>query len=111
MNNRLCAYRIMWVFVYFDLPTETKQDRKDYALFRKNLLKMGFDMLQYSIYARCCPSWEAADSMAKNVEYVLPPYGNISIMMLTDKQFSRIKNFYGAERMINHKPPDQILMF
>ncbi len=42
--ERLNAYRIMWVFVMFDLPTETKMERKQYALFRKKILKDGFQM-------------------------------------------------------------------
>ena len=36
---RLNAYHIMWVFVFFDLPTETKKNRKDAARFRKDLEK------------------------------------------------------------------------
>ena len=33
--GRLDEYRIMWVFVFFDLPTETRQNRRDHARFRK----------------------------------------------------------------------------
>lgn len=43
-QDRLNQYRIMWVLVLFDLPTETKKDRKVYADFRKNLQKDGFTM-------------------------------------------------------------------
>jgi CRISPR-associated protein Cas2 len=32
----------MWVLVFFDLPTETKKDRKIYSKFRKDLLQDGF---------------------------------------------------------------------
>ena len=35
--ERFNEYRIMWILVLFDLPTETKKDKKAYALFRKNL--------------------------------------------------------------------------
>ena len=38
----------MWVLVFFDLPTETKQDRKNYARFRKNMLADGFQMFQFA---------------------------------------------------------------
>ena len=61
MNNRLNAYRIMWVLVLFDLPTETAAERKIYAKFRKNILKDGFQMFQFSIYLRHCASRENAD--------------------------------------------------
>ena len=49
--DRFSEYRIMWVLVLFDLPTETKKDKKAYAEFRKNLQKDGFTMFQFSIYA------------------------------------------------------------
>ncbi|HET8962544.1 MAG TPA: CRISPR-associated endonuclease Cas2, partial [Chitinophagales bacterium] len=51
----------MWVLVLFDLPTETAEERKIYAKFRKNLLKDGFAMFQFSIYLRHCSSRENAE--------------------------------------------------
>ena len=47
--DRFSEYRIMWVLVFFDLPTETKRERKFYAEFRKKLLQDGFTMFQFSI--------------------------------------------------------------
>ena len=45
---RLNAYHIMWLFVFFDLPVSTKKEMKAAALFRKNLEKDGFSMMQFS---------------------------------------------------------------
>ena len=59
--ERLNAYRIMWVIVMFDMPTETKVDRKRYAKFRKQILEDGFNMFQFSMYIRHCMSRENAD--------------------------------------------------
>ncbi|WP_290454125.1 CRISPR-associated endonuclease Cas2, partial [uncultured Muribaculum sp.] len=50
MNSRISEYRVMWVFVFFDLPTETKHQRKQAAKFRKNLICDGFTMFQFSFY-------------------------------------------------------------
>ena len=50
----------MWVIVMFDLPTDTKADRRSYALFRKSLIQDGFSMLQFSVYIRHCASDENA---------------------------------------------------
>ena len=50
--DRFSEYRIMWVLVFFDLPTESKRERKLYADFRKKLLQDGFTMFQFSIYVR-----------------------------------------------------------
>ena len=59
-SDRLNAYRIMWTLVMYDLPTETKKERKAAANFRKELLKDGFSMFQFSMYVRHSPSSENA---------------------------------------------------
>lgn len=101
----------MWIFTFFDLPTETKKNRKDYALFRKNLMKEGFSMLQYSVYIRHCTSYESAEAQIKRVESNLPPEGSISLMTITDKQFEKIKHYWGAEKTDPPGTPQQIEMF
>jgi CRISPR-associated protein Cas2 len=58
---RLNAYHIMWLFVFFDLPVTTKKERKLATGFRKNLLKDGFTMMQFSVYNRHCASKESAE--------------------------------------------------
>ncbi len=91
MNHRFSEYRIMWVLVFFDLPTATKKDRKAYALFRKRIQQDGFTMFQMSIYVRHCASMENAEVHIKRVSAILPEIGKIAIMCITDKQFSDIK--------------------
>ena len=93
--NRFSEYRIMWVLVFFDLPTITKKDKKGYATFRKNLQRDGFMMFQLSIYARHCASYDNATVHIKRVKSFLPQYGNVCIMCITDKQFSNIEVFNG----------------
>jgi len=107
----LSEYRIMWIFVFFDLPTETKQQRFDYRKFREFLLKDGFDMHQYSVYKRCCPSREHAEAKTKSIKKHLPNDGNISVMMVTDKQFGMIKHYFCGKAVKDMHPPDQISMF
>jgi CRISPR-associated protein Cas2 len=77
----------MWILVFFDLPTETKRDKKAYMDFRKALQKDGFTMFQFSIYVRHCASMENADVHIKRVQSFLPKYGKVGIMCITDKQF------------------------
>jgi CRISPR-associated protein Cas2 len=109
--DRLNQYRIMWVFVYFDLPTQTKKQRKDYSTFRKQLLTDGFAMIQYSIYARHCSSRENADVHKKRVKRHLPPHGEIIVFEITDKQFGMME-FYSGKK-IGSKPdtPQQLELF
>ena len=93
ITDRLSKYRVMWVFVFFDLPTETKQDRRNYALFRKALQKDGFAMMQYSIYVRHCSSRENAEVHVKRVKSFLAPKGEIIVFTLTDKQYEMMEFF------------------
>ena len=68
--DRISEYRVMWVLVFFDLPTDTKKERKAAAEFRKNLILDGFVMFQFSIYMRHCPSAENANVHIKRVKTV-----------------------------------------
>ncbi len=94
-------YRNMWVLVLFDIPVETKKQRKAAASFRKQLIKDGFSMFQFSIYMRNCPSRENADVHIKRVKYMLPEYGHIGVLKITDKQFGMMELFY------SRKPADK----
>jgi CRISPR-associated protein Cas2 len=87
----------MWIFTFFDLPTESQKQRKAYAQFRKNLIENGFTMMQFSVYIRHCASREAMDAHIRRVESYLPKEGKISIMEVTDKQYERIRNYWGKE--------------
>lgn len=97
--------------VFFDLPTETKKQRKDAAAFRKNLLEDGFTMFQFSIYTRHCASRENAQVHINRVEMLLPPYGTVCIMTITDKQFGEIHIFRGQKPKKPNAPGQQLELF
>ena len=91
--DRFSEYRVMWVLVFFDLPTDTKKERKESADFRKRLLADGFIMFQFSIYMRHCASVENANVHIKRVKSFLPPLGQVGILTITDKQFGSMELF------------------
>lgn len=101
----------MWVMVFFDLPVETKKDRKNYAVFRKSMLKDGFTMFQFSAYLRHCASRENADVHVKRVQKNLPPKGHVGILTITDKQFGMMQIFYGREEKEKPPTPQQLELF
>jgi CRISPR-associated protein Cas2 len=109
--ERFNEYRIMWVLVLFDLPTETKKERKAYADFRKKILKDGFTMFQFSIYMRHCASRENADVHIKRVKSFLPDTGDIGIMCITDKQFGEIEIFHSRKPTKVDQPCQQLELF
>lgn len=98
MFDRLNAYRVMWILVHFDLPTETKIDRKNYARFRKKIMADGFTMFQFSMYIRHCSSKENTEVHVKRVKSILPPKGHIGILTVTDKQFGMMEIFRSRAR-------------
>lgn len=109
--DRFSEYRIMWILVFFDLPTETKKDKKEYALFRKRLCRDGFTMFQFSIYVRHCASMENAEVHIKRVKSFLPEYGKVGILCVTDKQFGNIDLFYGKKTIPQKSPGIQLELF
>jgi CRISPR-associated protein Cas2 len=109
--ERLNQYRIMWVFVYFDLPTQTKKERKAYTTFRKQLMTDGFAMIQYSIYARHCSSRENAQVHKNRVKRHLPPAGQVIVFEITDKQFGMMEFYTGKSNVQRPDTPQQLELF
>ena len=83
----------MWIIVCFDLPTNTKLERKSYTDFRKSLLKLGYEMLQFSVYIRWCGSAESMETHFITLNNNLPRWGKVSVFNFTDRQFGMVKHF------------------
>jgi len=109
--ERFSEYRIMWLLVLFDLPTETKKDIRAYTRFRKNLISDGFTMFQFSIYIRHCASMENAEVHKKRIRSFLPEYGKVGVICLTDKQFADIDLFFGQKPLPPNAPGQQLELF
>ncbi len=107
----ISQYRVMWVLVFFDLPTECKTDRKAASKFRKQLLQDGFSMFQFSIYLRHCPSRENAEVHKKRIKSWLPKKGQVAIIHITDKQFGMMELFSGSKEIEIEKPSQQLELF
>ena len=95
----------------FDLPVKLKKDQKAAALFRKNLEKDGFVMHQYSVYMRYCGSVESVAVHIKRVRSFAPPTGLVSILSITDKQYSNIVNIWGKIQKKTRPTPLQLEFF
>lgn len=109
--DRINQYRIMWLFVFFDLPVKTKKERKQATIFRKKLLQNGFAMLQYSVYVRHCASWQSGQVHIKRLKSNIPSYGQVSILQITDKQYGEIINFWAQNTAKLPQSPAQLQLF
>lgn len=109
--TQLSAYRLMWMLVIFDLPVETKKQRKEAAKFREFLLDQGFEMSQFSNYMRLVRGKEQFDTYTRKIEANLPERGDVFIFQFTDKQYENIVRFSDQSRRKRQKNPDQIALF
>ena len=110
-QETLNAYHIMWLYVMFDLPVETKSQRRKAAQFRKNLMKDGFGMHQFSVYTRHCASGEAAAVHIERVKQLVPEEGSVSILKVTDKQFGDTIHLVGRKTKPPPRAPQQLEFF
>ena len=108
---QLNQYRILWILVFYDLPTETNKERKIAARFRKDIMKDGFAMFQFSIYIRHCSSRENMEVHIKRVKRLLPEKGHVGMLTVTDKQFGSMEIFYGQKPAERQGIPQQLEMF
>ena len=107
----ISGYRCMWIIVMFDLPVDTPQERRAYAQFRKKLLRDGFTRMQYSVYTRHCASRENADVHVARVEATIPDDGEVRAIIITDRQYERMRVFWGKTRKSPENPPRQLELF
>ena len=107
----LSGYRVLWILVMFDLPTDTKARRREASKFREFLLDQGFERSQFSVYARFCNGKEAYQAHVHQIECSLPAFGDVQILQFTDKQYENIVRFSGPERTAQKKSPSQLVLF
>ena len=101
----------MWIFVLFDLPTQTKKDKQKYTEFRRFLLKDGFIMMQYSVYARICKGDDSVETHKNRVKEHLPSKGNIRMLSITDLQYSKMEILVGEKKEEEQLEKEQLLLF
>lgn len=88
----------MRIIVFFDLPTLTAKDRREYTRFRKYLIKSGFLMMQESVYSKLVLNGTAASAMMSNIRKEKPEAGLVQMMTITEKQFSKIEFVVGESK-------------
>jgi CRISPR-associated protein Cas2 len=88
----------MRVLVMFDMPTKTKQDKKNYREFRKYLIKNGFDMLQFSVYSKLVKNNNQAKKTVADINNYLPVKGLVRVLIVTEKQYNSMYILLGEPR-------------
>ncbi len=102
-----------WVMVMFDLPVMTDEERRAATRFRKQLLDDGYLMIQFSVYARPCVTYEALDTHTRVLGKIVPEAGNVRVMFFTDAQWERAytvigPNYAQGKRALDPEMPQQV---
>lgn len=88
--------KFMRMLVFFDLPVQTKTQRRVATAFRNFLLKDGFYMIQYSLYGRVCNGNDDVEKHRKRLHASVPDNGSVRLLVITEKQYEKIEILIGA---------------
>ena len=97
----------MWCLVMFDLPVETKAQRREATRFRQALLDWGFTMVQFSVYAKYWPSGGQNHATLRQIQSHLPE----GVIVITDRQWATGLHFEQAKKQKNEGAPEQLTIF
>ena len=85
----------MRIIVFFDLPVTTKVQRRVATQFRNFLLKDGYHMMQFSLYARVCNGLDAVEKHKKRLYSNVPDNGCVRLLVITEKQYESMEILVG----------------
>lgn len=104
--------RFMRILVLFDLPVKERELRKEYSRFHKFLEKDGYDMLQFSVYCRICNGLDGVEKHMLRLRKNLPPEGSVRAMVVTERQFEKMKILVGTKTLQEQRvPAGQMILF
>lgn len=92
------SYRFMRIVLFFDLPTLTEKNKKEYSRFRKFLIKSGFMMLQESVYVKLALNSTTMNTLINNLEKNKPSEGLVQLLLVTEKQYSKLYMLLGESK-------------
>ena len=87
--------KFMRILIFFDLPVKTSIERSEATRFRNFLLRDGYYMVQYSVYARVCNGIDAVEKHRRRMKNNLPNNGSIRMLVITEKQYESIDILIG----------------
>lgn len=85
----------MRVIVFFDLPTLSASERRQYKIFRKFLVRDGFFMMQESVYCKLAMNQLSANAIISQIKANKPASGLVQVLTITEKQYSDIEMIVG----------------
>ncbi|MBR2834273.1 MAG: CRISPR-associated endonuclease Cas2 [Coriobacteriales bacterium] len=91
----------MRLIVFFDLPVQTAAQRREYAKFRKYLVKNGYLMMQESVYSKLAIDGRMIEMLVSRLRENRPPEGLVQALQVTEKQYAEMFYIMGARNEIS----------
>ncbi len=86
----MSKYRQLRIIILYDLPMIEEEQIKEYSKFRKSIIKLGFNQLQFSIYVKVVPNEMGFQTLMRKIKTNIPNSGNIRILKITEKQYENM---------------------
>lgn len=84
------------ILLLFDLPNETAKERRDYAAFRKHIIKRGYVMIQKSVYVKYLRNIASSESELAELDVFAPSAGGVAAIPLNVSNFSKFRSLRGC---------------
>lgn len=108
MNESL--YKKVRVLVLYDLPMTEIDDRKEYSKFRRDILKLGCYLVQFSVYAKVLKNEIYYQSFIEKLKNIMPEKGEIRVIKLTEKQYEDMIFMNGTQNNFEKRVSDNTLV-
>lgn len=94
----MSGFRFMRIFVFFDLPMDSLEEKREYRKFRKALIKNGFIMMQESVYCKLMTTPSVENSVKNMIQMNKPSKGVVQTLVVTEKQFVKMEYVVGENK-------------
>lgn len=94
----MSGFRFMRIFVFFDLPMDSLEEKREYRKFRKALIKNGFVMMQESVYCKLMTTPSVENSVKNMIQMNKPSKGVVQTLVVTEKQFVKMEYVVGENK-------------
>lgn len=108
MNESL--YKKVRVLILYDLPMVEIGDKKEYTKFRRDILKLGCYLVQFSVYAKVIKNEVYYKSFIGKLKNIMPKRGEVRVIKLTEKQYENMFFLNGSQNNFEKKIADNGLV-
>lgn len=94
-------YKQMRILLLYDMPMVDREDQQIYNKFHNNLKKIGYYMLQYSVYTKVIQNDTSLVQNKERLKQIIPKTGNIVIIKITEKQYQNMVHLSGEKNLFD----------